>query len=124
MSPRSPRLAPRDGIRLRRSGGQRLLARGEVAHGPRRADCAYVRSLLLAFAQPTRFALGELGQARFCIDRYAHLASLDPIDLAGEADQDTARFLVRPGAARPGFPLHPHGGAVAQQGDLIMTFTR
>jgi hypothetical protein len=97
-------------------GFARLQAQGQEAT----PEEVYLRSLLLAFAQPAKFAPGDLDQVRFYVDRYAHLASLDPVELGARSRNDKSRFLVRPGKARPGWPLRRRGEVTPRRGDLVL----
>jgi hypothetical protein len=96
------------------------LARAKAQGQEAAPEEIYIRALLLAFAQPAKFAPGDLDQVRFYVDRYAHLARIDPVELGSRSRHDKSRFLVRPGEPRPGFPLRRHGDAVPRKGDLLL----
>lgn len=79
----------------------------------------HIKALLLAFAEPARFAPGDLDRVRFYLDRYARLARLEP---AGECATPAreACFLIRPGAGHPGQSLAKWRDGDLQPRDLVL----
>jgi len=65
-------------------------------------EAIYLKALLLSFAEPTRFAAGELDLVQGYLDRTAHLAEIVPAEQASRVDADPACFLIQ--------VAQPHGG--------------
>jgi cyclic-di-GMP-binding protein len=90
-----------------------------AANGAETPQRIYVEALLLAFAEPAKFAPGELDRVRLYIDRYGHLARLDAAATLGER-REPAAFLIRPSEAASGRSLLKWGDRELQPGDLVL----
>lgn len=81
----------------------------------------YVRTLLLALAEPVRMAPGELDRVRFFLDRYAGLAELQDLTrFAREPGSREGHFLIRQDEEGPGRSLQKWHNIEIQSGDLML----
>lgn len=83
----------------------------------------YLKTLLLALAEPAQLAPGELDRIRFYLERHAGLAELR--DLASQAPWSNAAsaegcFLIRRNEEGPGRSLRKWHQIEAQGGDLLL----
>ncbi|MBS1138087.1 MAG: hypothetical protein H6R11_2041 [Proteobacteria bacterium] len=102
----------------------RLVRAAEAASMPAEGaeelpERVYVKALLLAFAEPTRFAPGDLDRVQFYLERYGHLAQLEPASTLQAAGERGA-FLIREGATEAGFSLHRWRDGPWQPSDLVL----
>ncbi len=102
--------------RLARAAGAASMPAENAAESPERL---YVNALLLAFAEPTRFAPGDLDRVQFYLERYGHLAQLEPASTL-PAPGERGAFLVREGATEAGFSLHRWRDGALQPSDLVL----
>lgn len=79
----------------------------------------YVRALLLAFAEPTRFAPGDLERVRFFLERYGNLAKLEAAATL-QSQGEPGVFLVREEATQAGFSLHRWRDGPWRESDLVL----
>ncbi len=85
------------------------------------AERVYIRALLLAFAEPAKFAPEDLERVGFYVQRQEKLAVLrDPLRQEHAAEFGTASFLIRPTVASPGRPLLKGPEEPFKAGDLIL----
>lgn len=102
--------------RTARQGGYARQAPPEAAEAP---EQVYLKALLLAFAEPTTFAPGELERVRFYVERHAALARL--VDAAkAQAVPGEGCFLIRLKDEQAGRSLRKWSRAAAESGDLIL----
>lgn len=104
--------------RMARTAGQAAPDAADGRHSPRHL---YVKTILLALAEPVQMAPGELERVRFYLDRYAGLVELQ--DLArplGASDSREGCFLVRQNADGPGRSLQKWHNIDVQGGDLLL----
>ncbi|HMM54572.1 MAG TPA: hypothetical protein PKC23_06105 [Candidatus Desulfobacillus sp.] len=104
--------------RLARMAG---LASRKTQSMPLSVEQIYVGALLLDFAEPNKFAPGELGWARFYVERHARFAVLEGAQASkkGRLDEE-ACFLVKPGDGRAGRALVRAGRTPIEAGDMIL----
>jgi hypothetical protein len=81
----------------------------------------FVKSLLLAFAEPARLGPGELDRVRFYLDRHAGLTELHhaPGTVRELADRDGC-FLIRKQDDGPGHALRKRNSPEVADGDLVL----
>jgi hypothetical protein len=81
----------------------------------------YVKSILLAYAEPVQMAPGELDRIRFYLDRYAGLVELSDLSrsLIGPAAREGC-FLIRNDEEGPGRSLRKWHNLQAQSNDLLL----
>ncbi|MBI4989841.1 MAG: hypothetical protein HZC23_13585 [Rhodocyclales bacterium] len=106
------------------------LHRGAPTEGHAAPACAgagdsprhlYVKTLLLALAEPVQMAPGELDRARFYLDRYAGLAELkDLTRFAREPSSREGCFLIRQDEEGPGRSLQKWHNIETRSGDLLL----
>lgn len=81
----------------------------------------YVKTLLLAHAEPVQMAPGELDRVRFFLERYAGLAELmDYSRFSTQPDGREGCFLIRKDEAGPGRSLRKWHNLQIQNGDLLL----
>lgn len=81
----------------------------------------YVKTILLALAEPVQMAPGELDRVRFYLDRYAYLAELqDVLRPLKESDSREGCFLIRQNEEGPGRSLQKWGKVDMQGGELLL----
>ena len=81
----------------------------------------YVKTLLLAHAEPVQMAPGELDRVRFFLDRYAGLAELmDYSRFSTQPDGREGCFLVRKDEAGPGRSMQKWHNIQIQNGDQLL----
>lgn len=104
--------------RIARANGCAGAAPAGSADSP---DRIYIKTLLLAFAEPVRMAPGELERIRFYLDRHAGLAELgDAAGSAREADDRMGCFLIRQREQGPGRSLQKWHKVETLDGDLLL----
>jgi hypothetical protein len=108
--------------RLARDGG---FATSAPQGAATTAEQIYVNALLLAFAEPTKLAPGELERVRFYVERHAKYAQLEeaPKTPADDAPME-ACFLIRPKEARAGRSLVRAARIAVEPGDLVLRCNR
>lgn len=85
------------------------------------AEQCYVKALLLAFAEPTKLAPGELERVRFYVERHAKFVQLEEAPHPMPAGQPMdACFLIKPNEARAGRSLVRSANAAIEAGDLVL----
>ena len=93
-------------------------APAKAEHSPGRL---YVKTLLLALAEPVQLAPGELDRVRFYLDRYAGLAELqDLTPFPGAAAPREGCFLIRQNEDGPGRSLQKWHNIEIRSGDLLL----
>ncbi len=92
--------------------------------GEQTPERIYLNALLLSFAEPTRFASGELDLVQDYLDRYAHLAEIVPAEEASRVDADPACFLVQVREPRAGRSLRKWKPERITAGDLAIRCTQ
>lgn len=94
---------------------------GHAGAGDDSPDHIYVKTLLLALAEPVRMAPGELDRIRLYLERHAGLARLSD---AGRSLPDPAAregcFLIRHNEDGPGRSLRKWHSIAIQSGDLLL----
>lgn len=81
----------------------------------------YVKTLLLALAEPVQMAPGELDRVRFFLDRYAALAELKDLSRSPrETDNREGSFLIRQNDDGPGRSLQKWQNVQIQASDLLL----
>lgn len=105
--------------RLYRAAVDAGIERQALPNGGETPARIYVHGLLLAFAEPAKFAAGDLDRVRFYLDRYGDLATLDPAD-AADAQNRSSSFLIRGTEPRPGTSLARAPAPTLLSGDLIL----
>ncbi|HWR88564.1 MAG TPA: hypothetical protein VN277_09110 [Acidiferrobacterales bacterium] len=106
--------------RLYRTAREQGFATTQIAAGDS-PERLYVRALLLAFADPTKFAPGDLERVGSYVQRHERLAILrDPLRQEHTAEFGTASFLIRPSLASPGKSLLKGAEEPFKAGDLIL----
>lgn len=98
---------------------------GNAVPGPSNADdsphTVYVKTLLLALAEPVQMAPGDLDRVRFFLDRYADLAELQDLTLfLREPDIREGCFLIRQNEEGPGRSLQKWHNIETRSGDLLL----
>ncbi|GAB4181590.1 MAG: hypothetical protein Fur0039_26410 [Rhodocyclaceae bacterium] len=88
--------------------------------GDETPEAIYLKALLLSFAEPSRFAAGELDLVQAYLDRYAHLAEIVPAKPASGIDADPACFLVQIAQPRAGRSLRKWKPERIAPGDLAI----
>ena len=96
--------------RIARAEGNAVADSDRIGDSPRHL---YVKTLLLALAEPVQMAPGELDRVRFYLDRYAGLAELQDLTRSlRESDSREGCFLIQKNEDGPGRSLqkrqHPH----------------
>jgi hypothetical protein len=104
--------------RLARAAGHAAAAPAGSGDSP---DGIYVKTLLLALAEPVRMAPDELDRVRFYLDRHAGLAGLldAPRSVPGH-DAREGCFLIRLSEEGPGRSLQKWHDFDIQSGDLML----
>ena len=104
--------------RIARSGGYAArCAEGTIASPTH----LYVKSLLLAFAEPARLAANELDRVLFYLDRHAALAELhDAHGAVREMAEREGCFLIRRRDDGPGQSLRKRQSPRVAGGDLVL----
>lgn len=97
----------------REAGIARLCADG-ASESPERL---YIDALLLAFAEPAKFAAGDLDRVRFYIERYGRLARLEPLTDGGNR---SAGFQIRRREAGPGQSLAKWRDGDLEPGAMVL----
>lgn len=105
--------------RIARAAGHAATA---PAGGGDTIEQAYVKTLLLAFAEPVRMAPGELDRIRFYLERHVALAELlDAKGAARKADGREGCFLIQQREeGGPGRSLQKWHKVEIQSGDLLL----
>jgi len=81
----------------------------------------YVKTLLLAHAEPVQMAPGELDRVRFFLDRYAGLTELmDCTRLSMQCEAREGCFLIRKDEEGPGRSLQKWHNIQVQSGDHLL----
>lgn len=81
----------------------------------------YVKTLLLALAEPEQMEPGELDRVRFYLDRYAGLAELtDLTRFRRDPESREGCFLIRQNEEGPGRSLRKWQNLEIQAGDLLL----
>jgi len=89
------------------------------------AELIYINALLLAFAEPTKMAPGELDRVRFYVKRHAKYAEiLDANSDPALRHNTVACFLIKPTEARAGRSLIRATQLPIAAGDLILRCTK
>lgn len=108
--------------RLSRMGG---FATGKPKSLDTSAEQIYVNALLLAFAEPTKLAPGELERISFYVERHAKFAQIEEAPHSKPpAGQMDACFLIKPKEARAGRSLVRSANAALEPGDLVLRCNR
>lgn len=81
---------------------------------------AYVRALLLALAEPSQFALGQLQHVAYYVERHAGLVRLEPAPPASSLKAQPGLFLVSPRQRGPGKSLMKWIPDKVMPGDLLL----
>jgi len=104
--------------RIARSSGNAALYSSNAGDSP---HTLYVKTLLLALAEPVQMAPGELDRVRFFLDRYADLAELQDLTrFLKEPDSREGSFLIRRNDTGPGRSLQKWHNIEIQNGDLLL----
>jgi len=89
------------------------------------AEQIYLKALLLAFAEPTRLAPGELERVRHYVEQHWQFAELFDANMDRPEEQDaSACFLIKPSEARAGRSLVRAARLPIEPGDLILRCAR
>ena len=104
--------------RAARAGG---LAAAGATDGEESPHRLYVKTILLALAEPVQLAPGELDRVRFYLDRYARLAELQEAPRPPrDVDSREGCFLIRQNEEGPGRSLRKWGKTETHEGDLLL----
>ena len=104
--------------RIARAGGHAVAKPADTGDSP---SLIYVKTLLLALAEPVKMAPGELERVRFYLDRHAGLAEL--LDAPHSVRKQDARegcFLIRQDEEGPGRSLQKWHKVDIRSGDLML----
>lgn len=101
------------------------IARAEGSANPAGTDDSprrlYVKTILLALAEPVQMAPGELDRVRFFLDRYASVAELmDYAQFTMQSDAREGCFLIRKDEEGPGRSLQKWHNIEIQSGDMLI----
>ncbi len=108
--------------RVARKGGFATSASPGIDATP---EQIYLKALLLAFAEPTKLAPGDLEHVRQYVDHYWQFSELLEADVDRPEQQDAdACFLIKPSEARAGRSLVRAARLPIEPGDLILRCTR
>jgi hypothetical protein len=124
--PGLPRLCA--GFEIRLAQPAQPLPHGAVLEMPPHSSDAgdsphtvYVKTLLLALAEPVQLAPGDLDRVRFFLDRYAELAELQDLTLfLRKPDIREGCFLIRHNEDGPGRSLQKWHNIEIRSGDLLL----
>lgn len=104
--------------RIAREEGFSTSVQNAAGESPERL---YIRALLLAFAEPAKFAPEDLERVSSYVHRYDNLTLLrDPLKQEHAEEFGTASFLIRPSIAGPGRSLLKGPEEPFRSGDLIL----
>ncbi len=108
--------------RVARNGGFATSAPPGIDATP---EQIYLNTLLLAFAEPTKLAPGELERVRHYVERHWQFAELLEADVNRPEELEAdACFLIKPREARAGRSLVRAARLPIEAGDLILRCTR